>query len=144
MCYTVTVIGGDRGKLSVSAPILVAFHRHSKFLYLRLKLIRKRPGAILPYLPKKQRGWGRFVPTFVDMRRSGLELFLHRYHIIPELRDADGLREFLTVHELLYRKQVVRNDRGRGDNGGTGDITNREGGSEEVAALYCPLHVPRD
>ena len=44
------------------------------------------------------------------MRRTGLELFLYRCHISPELREADGLREFLTAHELLYHKQVVRND----------------------------------
>ena len=84
-----------------------------------------------------EEGWGRFDPTFVDMRRAGLELFLRRCHISLELRDADGLREFLTAHELLHREQVVRNDRGRGGDGGTGDVANREGGGEEDAALYC-------
>ena len=78
------------------------------------------------------------------MRRAGLEFFLHRCHISLELRDTDGLWEFLTVHELLYREQVLNNDHGRGGDGGTGDVANREGGDEEGAELYCHLRVPRD
>ena len=143
-CYIVTVTGGNRGRSLVSVPILVAFRQYSDFLYLRLQLHRERPGAILTYLPRNQRGCGQYDPTFVDMRRAGLELLLHRCHIIPELRDADGLRKLLTSHKLLYREQIVRNDRGRGGDGGTGDVANREGGGKEGAALYGHLSVPRD
>ena len=56
-----------------------------------------------------------------------MELFLRRCHISPELRDADRLRESLNAHKLLYSEQVVRNDRGRGGDRGTGDVANMEG-----------------
>ena len=78
------------------------------------------------------------------MRRAVLELFLHRCHISPELRDADRLRELLTAHKLLYREQVVRNDRGRGGDRGTGYVANMEGGGEEGTVLYLHLHVLLD
>ena len=76
------------------------------------------------------------------MKRSGLELLLRRCHIIPELRDADSLRELLTAHELLYGEQVVRNDRERGGDGGTGDVENRKGVGKEGSTLYCHSRVP--
>ena len=76
------------------------------------------------------------------MKREGLELFLLMCHIRPELRDADVLQEFLTVHKLLYHKQVVRNDRWRGGDGGTGDVASREGGGVEGPTLYCHSCVP--
>ena len=77
----------------------------------------------------------------MDTRSAGLEFFLHRCHISLELRYADGLREFLTLHNLLYHEKIVRNDRGRGGDSGKGDVANRKGGGEEGTALYCHSRV---
>eukprot|EP00928_Gymnodinium_smaydae_P003105 TRINITY_DN11111_c0_g1_i1.p1 TRINITY_DN11111_c0_g1~~TRINITY_DN11111_c0_g1_i1.p1 ORF type:complete len:429 (-),score=64.51 TRINITY_DN11111_c0_g1_i1:105-1334(-) len=51
--------------------------RYSDFEWLRTTLVASCPGVRVPPLPKKQRT-GRFEDTFIEARRSGLELFLQR------------------------------------------------------------------
>lgn len=58
--------------------------RYSDFEWLRKTLVSQYPGIRLPQLPKKQKH-GRFNDAFIEVRRSGLEEFLRRCFLKPQL-----------------------------------------------------------
>ena len=76
--------------------------RYSDFLWLYDKLHVERAGAVVPPMPEKQ-PVGRFSPTFVEDRRNGLERFLRRVTVHPELSDATCLDTFLRADDMTFQ-----------------------------------------
>lgn len=68
-------------------------HRYSSFLTLYKLLATEKPGTILPPLPEKLVK-DRFSPACLEERRQGLELFLRRICIHPELRECNIVKSF--------------------------------------------------
>ena len=75
--------------------------RYSDFVWLSDRLHVERAGAIVPPLPDKQ-PVGRFSPAFIEERRMGLELFLRRCALHPELHDAQSLSTFLRADDVTF------------------------------------------
>lgn len=78
--------------------------RYSDFLWLYERLHMERAGAIIPPIPEKQ-PVGRFSPAFVEDRRMGLERFLRRVAIHPELHDCKCLDTFLRADDVSFSAQ---------------------------------------
>ena len=75
--------------------------RYTDFRWLQSQLRREKPGAVVPPLPEKH-AVKRLDPEFVEDRRAGLERFLRRCCVHPELRDAQCLGAFLTADDLSF------------------------------------------
>ena len=68
-------------------------HRYSSFVTLYNLLAKEKPGTVLPPLPDKFLK-DRFSATSCEERRGGLELFMRRLTINPELRTCGVLKSF--------------------------------------------------
>ena len=68
-------------------------HRYSSFRTLYNLLSKEKPGAIIPPLPEKLIK-DRFSTTCLEERRWGLELFLRRICIHPELHASTVFKSF--------------------------------------------------
>ena len=69
--------------------------RYSDFEWLLDQLGNSYPGIIIPPVPEKQ-AVGRFSPDFVEQRRRGLERFIARICVHPQLVESHHFITFLT------------------------------------------------
>lgn len=76
--------------------------RYSDFLWLYERLHCERAGSIVPPPPEKQ-AVNRFGSDFVEDRRLGLERFLRRVVLHPELHDAPSLSTFLRSDDHAFQ-----------------------------------------
>jgi sorting nexin-1/2 len=79
--------------------------RYSEFIWLRDTLVYEFNLCIIPPLPPKQQ-LGRFEDTFIESRRSGLEKFLCRLIVNPELRCSSALKSFLTLNNSELSEMI--------------------------------------
>ncbi len=84
--------------------------RYSDFVWLSDTLNLAVPGCIIPSLPPKQTV-GRFGSEFVNGRRRGLEKFMQRLCLHPELQKSEYLRKFLDSNDKEF-KDVMKISQG--------------------------------
>ncbi|KAK9127831.1 hypothetical protein Syun_016628 [Stephania yunnanensis] len=78
----------------------IVIRRYSDFVWLRDRLFEKYKGIFIPPLPEKSAVEKfRFSAEFIEMRRQGLDVFVNRIALHPELQKSDDLRIFLQADE---------------------------------------------
>eukprot|EP01040_Poterioochromonas_malhamensis_P001597 gene1597-1691_t len=87
----------------VQAPATTVERRYSDFTWLSNEFLNEFPGAIIPALPDKQTV-GRFNTEFVESRRRGLERFLKRVSVHPDLVQSPSFASFLEADEPTFLK----------------------------------------
>eukprot|EP00538_Stauroneis_constricta_P000691 CAMPEP_0119555468 /NCGR_PEP_ID=MMETSP1352-20130426/7666_1 /TAXON_ID=265584 /ORGANISM="Stauroneis constricta, Strain CCMP1120" /LENGTH=524 /DNA_ID=CAMNT_0007602231 /DNA_START=350 /DNA_END=1927 /DNA_ORIENTATION=- len=100
--YRVDVRPQGQTDMATTQIFSAVLRRYSDFLWLFEKLHQERAGAIVPPLPDKQ-PVGRFSPQFVEDRRRGLERFIRRVSVHPELHDAACLETFLKADDVTFQ-----------------------------------------
>jgi len=107
--YRVDVRPQGQTDLTTTQVFSAVLRRYSDFIWLSDKLHQERAGAIIPPLPDKQ-PVGRFSPQFVEDRRRGLERFLRRVAVHPELQGAMCLDTFLKADDVTF--QAAKHSKG--------------------------------
>jgi len=98
-----TVVNGNDNERTLFPYATSVNRRYSDFSWLFDHLHKERPGAIVPPLPEKQQA-SRFSESFIEDRRSHLELFLRRVVCNPELKDTECLLVFLGGGDAEFKK----------------------------------------
>ena len=94
---------------SSDGPGLTVVRRYNQFVWLRAQLSRAAPGAIVPPLPDKTvASKYNFEPSFIEMRRRGLERFLLRVAAHAELSKLDCMRTFLAATDADLLEAIRR------------------------------------
>jgi len=83
------------GKFTQSAVV----RRFSDFVWLHEQLLANCKGVLIPPLPEKAI-IGRFSGDFINERRRGLEVFLHRVTTHRVLKDDDTVQLFLLGDDM--------------------------------------------
>lgn len=95
-----------KGK-SQNGPIT---RRYKHFIWLHNRFLIERPGAIMPPLPPKQKGWMRFCDEFIEDRRECLEIYLISAMMNPELSKTPSLDIFLHCGDIIFNQLVATTD----------------------------------
>lgn len=93
--------------------------RYSDFEWFYNLLLGEFPGAIVPTLPEKA-AVGNFGASFVEERRRGLENFIARVSLHPELSTSEHFVTFLESGYLAPAKKEATEKSRRGSGGGGG------------------------
>jgi len=96
----------DKGKPE-NGPIM---RRYNHFIWLHNRFMIERPGAIMPPLPPKQKGWMRFSEVFIEDRRECLEIYLISAMMNPELSTSPSLDIFLHCGNIIFNQLVNTKD----------------------------------
>eukprot|EP00127_Corallochytrium_limacisporum_P005449 Clim_evm18s205 gene=Clim_evmTU18s205 len=70
--------------------------RYSDFVTFRKILVTEFPYHVLPPIPEKKLGSGRFDPHFVECRKTGLERFLKALLATPVISESRAVVRFMT------------------------------------------------
>ena len=95
---------------SAKSEVGPIMRRYKHFIWLHNRFLIERPGAILPPLPPKQKGWLRFSEEFIEDRRECLEIYLVSAMQNPELMTSPSLDIFLHCGNIIFGQLLNTKD----------------------------------
>ena len=98
VAYKLSVVSAS---MSGQVTTTFLFRRFSDFTWLEEQLIEKFPGLLIPPLPDKAAlaVTGRFTAEFIAERARGVQTFLDRIAMHPELGGSSEVDHFLRSSE---------------------------------------------